>query len=95
MPLLNHRVHQAMKHGREGLRDQSGDFDFNYELAGEAIVAPQALVDALLALAKAAVAAGVSAPADVGRRDRCAHERRWRQRRDRGAEAVGATGGAW
>ncbi|PPJ40787.1 NADH-quinone oxidoreductase subunit G, partial [Pseudoxanthomonas sp. KAs_5_3] len=32
-------------------------------LAGESIVAPQALVDALLALAKAAVAAGASAPA--------------------------------
>ena len=37
-------------------------FDFNYELAGEAIEPPQRLVDAMLALAKAAVLAGAIAP---------------------------------
>jgi NADH-quinone oxidoreductase subunit G len=38
-------------------------FEFNYPLAGQAIVAPQAMVDALLSVAKAAVGAGASAPA--------------------------------
>jgi NADH-quinone oxidoreductase subunit G len=63
MPLLNHRVHQATKKGAKVYAVNPAHFDFNYKLAGEAIVAPQALVDALLALAKAAVAAGVTAPA--------------------------------
>ncbi|WP_447734021.1 NADH-quinone oxidoreductase subunit NuoG [Rhodanobacter soli] len=62
MPLLNHRVHQATKKGAKVYAVNPAHFDFNYKLAGEAIVAPQALVDALLALAKAAVSAGVTAP---------------------------------
>jgi NADH-quinone oxidoreductase subunit G len=62
MPLLNHRLHQAVKKGAMVYTVNPAHFDFNYRLAGEAIVAPQALVDALLALAKAAVAAGASAP---------------------------------
>jgi len=62
MPLLNHRVHQATKKGARVYAVNPAHFDFNYKLAGEAIVAPQALVDALLALARAAVAAGVTAP---------------------------------
>lgn len=63
MPLLNHRLHQAVKKGAKAYTVNPASFDFNYKLAGESIVAPQALVDALLALAKAAVAAGASAPA--------------------------------
>ncbi|HEY8683822.1 MAG TPA: molybdopterin-dependent oxidoreductase, partial [Rhodanobacter sp.] len=63
MPLLNHRLHQAVKKGATVYTVNPARFDFNYKLAGEAIVAPQALVDALLALAKAAVAGGASAPA--------------------------------
>ncbi|HZY32974.1 MAG TPA: NADH-quinone oxidoreductase subunit NuoG, partial [Rhodanobacter sp.] len=63
MPLLNHRVHQATKKGAKVYAVNPAHFDFNYKLAGEAIVAPQALVDALLALARAAVAAGMTAPA--------------------------------
>ncbi|KRE87361.1 NADH dehydrogenase [Rhodanobacter sp. Soil772] len=63
MPLLNHRVHQATKKGAKVYAVNPAHFDFNYKLAGEAIVAPQALVDALLALARAAVTAGVTAPA--------------------------------
>jgi NADH-quinone oxidoreductase subunit G len=62
MPLLNHRVHQATKKGAKVYAVNPAHFDFNYKLAGEAIVAPQALVDALLALARAAVTAGVTAP---------------------------------
>ena len=63
MPLLNHRVHQATKRGAKVYAVNPAHFDFNYPLAGESIVAPPALVDALLALAKAAVAAGATAPA--------------------------------
>jgi NADH-quinone oxidoreductase subunit G len=62
MPMLNHRVHQATKQGARVYAVNPVHFDFNYKLAGEAIVAPQAMVDALLSLAKAAVAAGSVAP---------------------------------
>src|SRR5580698_9393756 len=61
MPLLNHRLHQAVKKGAKVYTVNPAHFDFNYKLAGEAVVAPQALVDALLALAKAAVLAGTDA----------------------------------
>ncbi|HEY0197722.1 MAG TPA: NADH-quinone oxidoreductase subunit NuoG [Rhodanobacter sp.] len=63
LPLLNHRLHQAVKKGAKVYAVNPAHFDFNYMLAGESIVAPQALVDALLALAKAAVGTGASAPA--------------------------------
>jgi NADH-quinone oxidoreductase subunit G len=63
MPLLNHRLHQAVKKGAKVYTVNPASFDFNYGLAGESVVAPQALVDALLALAKAAVTAGANAPA--------------------------------
>jgi NADH-quinone oxidoreductase subunit G len=65
MPLLNHRLHQAVKKGAKVYTVNPASFDFNYKLAGESIIAPQALVDALLALSKAAVAAGASAPAPL------------------------------
>ncbi|PXV60780.1 NADH dehydrogenase subunit G [Dyella jiangningensis] len=63
MPLVNHRIHQAVKKGAKVYAVNPASFNFNYHLTGEAIVAPQALVDALLALAKAAVEAGAAAPA--------------------------------
>ncbi|MGN6227921.1 MAG: NADH-quinone oxidoreductase subunit NuoG [Dyella sp.] len=63
MPLLNHRLHQAVKKGAKVYTVNPAAFDFNYKLAGEAVVAPHALVDALLSLAHAAVAAGSTAPA--------------------------------
>lgn len=62
MPLLNHRLHQAVKKGARVYTVNPAGFDFNYTLAGESVVAPHALVDALLSLAKAAVAAGAEAP---------------------------------
>jgi NADH-quinone oxidoreductase subunit G len=62
MPLVNHRLHQAVKKGAKVYTVNPAHFDFNYKLAGEAVVAPQALVDALLSLARAAVAAGAGAP---------------------------------
>jgi NADH-quinone oxidoreductase subunit G len=63
MPLLNHRLHQATKQGARVFAVNPADFEFNYRLAGAEIVPPQGMVDALLALARAAVAAGASAPA--------------------------------
>ncbi|MEI7036991.1 NADH-quinone oxidoreductase subunit NuoG [Fulvimonas yonginensis] len=63
MPLLNHRLHQAVKRGAEVYAVNPARFSFNYALAGEAIVSPAGLVDALLALAKAVVADGAVAPA--------------------------------
>jgi NADH-quinone oxidoreductase subunit G len=65
MPLLNHRLHQAVKRGARVYVVNPASFSFNYALAGESIVAPQALVDALLALAKAAVDAGATAPNEL------------------------------
>jgi NADH-quinone oxidoreductase subunit G len=65
MPLLNHRVHQAVKKGAKVYTINPAEFHFNYKLAGEAIVAPQLLADALLSLAKAAVTAGATAPAHL------------------------------
>jgi NADH-quinone oxidoreductase subunit G len=62
MPLLNHRLHQAVKHGAKVYTVNPVSFDFNYALAGESIAPPQALVGALLAVAKAAVAEGAVAP---------------------------------
>jgi NADH-quinone oxidoreductase subunit G len=63
MPLVNHRLHQATKKGAKVYLVNPAQFAFNYPLAGQAIVAPHAMVDALLAVAKAAVGAGASAPA--------------------------------
>jgi NADH dehydrogenase/NADH:ubiquinone oxidoreductase subunit G len=65
MPLLNHRIHQAVKKGAKVYTINPAEFHFNYKLAGEAIVAPHAMVDALLSLAKAAVSAGATAPAHL------------------------------
>ncbi|MBA2078722.1 NADH-quinone oxidoreductase subunit NuoG [Rhodanobacter sp. PCA2] len=63
MPLLNHRLHQATKQGAKVYAVNPAAFDFNYPLAGAAIVPPQGMVGALLALARAAVAEGAAAPA--------------------------------
>jgi NADH-quinone oxidoreductase subunit G len=84
LPLVNHRIHQAVKKGAKVYAVNPASFNFNYHLTGEAIVAPQALVDALLALAKAAVDAGAAAPSaladaingatsDQGDKDAIAH----------------------
>ncbi|HEY9132431.1 MAG TPA: NADH-quinone oxidoreductase subunit NuoG [Dyella sp.] len=63
LPLVNHRVHQAVKRGAKVFAVNPVEFDFNYPLAHEAVVAPQHLVDALLALAKAAAEGGATLPA--------------------------------
>ncbi len=62
LPLLNHRLHQAVKKGARVYVVNPVHFEFNYRLAGESIAAPQALVGALLALARATVEAGATAP---------------------------------
>ncbi|MGH9648217.1 MAG: molybdopterin-dependent oxidoreductase, partial [Bryobacteraceae bacterium] len=54
MPLLNHRLREANKHGAKIFAINPAHFDFNYPLAGETVVPPQALLHALLRLAKAA-----------------------------------------
>jgi NADH-quinone oxidoreductase subunit G len=65
MPLLNHRLHQAVKKGAKVYAVNPARFDFNYALAGESVAAPLALVDALLGLARAAMDAGTAAPAEL------------------------------
>ncbi|MDE2278724.1 MAG: NADH-quinone oxidoreductase subunit G [Xanthomonadaceae bacterium] len=65
MPLLNHRLHQATKQGARVYAVNPAAFEFNYKLAGAAIVPPQGMVDAMLALARAAVAEGAAAPVEL------------------------------
>ncbi|RUL79754.1 NADH-quinone oxidoreductase subunit NuoG [Dyella choica] len=62
MPLLNHRIHQAVKKGAKVYAVNPAEFNFNYNLAGEAVVPPHYLVDSLLVLAKAAIEAGAAQP---------------------------------
>ena len=62
LPLVNHRVHQAVKKGAKVFAINPAEFDFNYPLAHETVVAPQHLVDALLVLAKAAAEGGATLP---------------------------------
>lgn len=62
MPMLNHRVHQAVKKGAKVYAVNPAEFNFNYNLAGEAVVPPHHLVDSLLVLAKAAIEAGATQP---------------------------------
>jgi NADH-quinone oxidoreductase subunit G len=53
-PLLNQRIRKAWKHGASVHAINPLDFDFNFTLASKTIATPDGLVDALLALAKAA-----------------------------------------
>ncbi len=54
IPLLNHRIRKAVKGGAKVHAINPVDFEFNFELAGKTIAAPNAMVDALFALATAA-----------------------------------------
>ncbi|TAL73876.1 MAG: NADH-quinone oxidoreductase subunit G [Rhodanobacter sp.] len=65
LPLLSHRVRQATKQGAKVFAVNPASFNFNYELAVSKVVPPQALVAALLAVARAAVAEGAVAPATL------------------------------
>jgi NADH-quinone oxidoreductase subunit G len=62
VPLLNHRLREAVKKGAKVYAVNPAHFRFNYPLAGEAVAAPQALVGELLKLAKVAVDNGSAAP---------------------------------
>jgi NADH-quinone oxidoreductase subunit G len=62
MPLLNHRIHQAVKKGAKVYAVNPAEFHFNYNLAGEAVVPPHYLVDSLLVLAKAVIEGGAAQP---------------------------------
>ncbi len=52
-PLLGHRVRKAWKRGAKVAAINPVEFDFHFELAARRIVAPDAMVDTLLALARA------------------------------------------
>ena len=54
IPLLNHRIRKATRAGAKVYAINPIDFEFNFELAGKIIAPPQAMVGALLGLAKAA-----------------------------------------
>jgi len=58
IPLLNHRIRKAVKGGAKVYAINPIDFDFNFELAGKTVATPQAMVDALVRLARAANDAG-------------------------------------
>ncbi|MFZ1796691.1 MAG: NADH-quinone oxidoreductase subunit NuoG, partial [Dokdonella sp.] len=58
MPLLNHRLRKAVNAGARVHVINPLDFDFNFALAGKQIVAPAAMVDVVLGLARAANDAG-------------------------------------
>jgi NADH-quinone oxidoreductase subunit G len=62
VPLLNHRLRQAVKKGARVYAVNPAHFNFNYPLAGESVAAPHALVNELLILAKAAGENGASVP---------------------------------
>ncbi|MEX1829007.1 NADH-quinone oxidoreductase subunit NuoG [Luteibacter sp. CQ10] len=65
VPLLNHRIRQAVKKGAKVYAVNPAHFNFNYALAGEAVAAPHAFVDELLLLAKAAAETGATVPASI------------------------------
>jgi NADH-quinone oxidoreductase subunit G len=54
LPLVNHRVRKAWKHGAKVYAINPLDFDFNFDLAGKSIAAPGALLDAVLKIARVA-----------------------------------------
>jgi NADH-quinone oxidoreductase subunit G len=58
MPLLAHRIRKAWKAGAKIHAINPLDFDLNFDLASKIVATPAAMVDAVLALAKAASAAG-------------------------------------
>lgn len=62
VPLLNHRLRQAVKKGARVYAVNPAHFNFNYPLAGESVAAPHALLDELLVLAKAAGENGAAVP---------------------------------
>ncbi|HET9835713.1 MAG TPA: NADH-quinone oxidoreductase subunit NuoG [Rhodanobacteraceae bacterium] len=53
VPLLNHRLRQASKHGARIFAINPAHFDSNYVLAGETVVPPQRMLESLLLLARA------------------------------------------
>jgi NADH-quinone oxidoreductase subunit G len=65
VPLLNHRIRQAVKKGAKVYAVNPAHFNFNYPLAGESVAAPHALVAELLVLAKAASESGATVPESI------------------------------
>ncbi|HOX70153.1 MAG TPA: NADH-quinone oxidoreductase subunit NuoG [Dokdonella sp.] len=68
IPLLNHRLRKAVKAGAKIHVINPLDFDFNFALASKQILAPAALLDRMLVLARAASDAGkLPAPSPLAR----------------------------
>ncbi|MET0935884.1 MAG: NADH-quinone oxidoreductase subunit NuoG [Luteibacter sp.] len=65
VPLLNHRIRQAVKKGAKVYAVNPAHFNFNYPLAGESVAAPHALVAELLVLARAASENGATVPESI------------------------------
>jgi NADH-quinone oxidoreductase subunit G len=65
VPLLNHRLRQAVKKGARVYAVNPAHFNFNYPLAGESVAAPHALVNELLILARAAGESGAAVPESI------------------------------
>ena len=61
-PLLGHRIRKTATRGGKVFALNPIDFDFNFEVKQKRIVAPNAMVDALLSLAKAAGEGGSATP---------------------------------
>ena len=61
-PLLNHRIRKTATRGAKVFALNPIDFDLNYPVVQKRIVAPNAMVDALLSLARAAGEGGSATP---------------------------------
>ena len=65
IPLLNHRLAKAVKGGAQVFSINPVDIDATYALAGQRVLAPSAMLDAVLGLARLAADAGNAAPAHL------------------------------
>ncbi|MGB2790324.1 MAG: NADH-quinone oxidoreductase subunit NuoG [Dokdonella sp.] len=65
IPLLNHRLAKAVKGGAQVFSINPVDIDATYALAGQRVLAPSAMIDAVLGLARLAADAGNAAPAHL------------------------------
>ncbi|UPG93082.1 NADH-quinone oxidoreductase subunit NuoG [Luteibacter aegosomatissinici] len=65
VPLLNHRIRQAAKKGAKVFAVNPAHFNFNFDLAGEAVAPPHELVAELLQFAKVAAESGAAVPESI------------------------------
>ena len=65
VPLLNHRIRQAAKKGAKVFAVNPAHFNFNFDLAGEAVAPPHELVAELLQFARVAAENGAAVPESI------------------------------